>query len=195
MSEISVDLWFSKFYNLLGHRAKSFKTLFQLISSRFNNPNIIETGCMRIENNWCGDGFSTFMFGEYCKIYGGNFTTVDLTPDNLIFAIKHCLDIREHMTFVLSDSVKYLNSIKDTIDVLYLDSWDFQIGGNPNPPQDHCVREFLQAQDKLTDQSIIIIDDCKLEFGGKGGKLIPMLLEQYGYKLLIDDYQVILSRM
>lgn len=193
MSDIAVDLWFSKFFPLLGHRAHSFKTLFNMINQRFQNPNILETGCMRIENNWHGDGFSTCMFADYCKVYGGNFTTVDITPDNLIFAIKHCLDVRQNATFVLSDSIKYINSIKDTIDVLYLDSWDFQVGGDPNPPQNHCVNEFLATKDKLHDRSLIIIDDCKLEHGGKGGKLIPILL-QLGYTIIVDQYQVILSK-
>ena len=75
---------------------------------------------------------------------------------------------------------------------MYLDSLDYDLD-NPLPAQEHCFNEIKAAYEKLTDDSIILIDDCNLPGGGKGKLAIEWLVDQ-GWVLLIYKYQAILVK-
>jgi hypothetical protein len=91
---------------------------------------------------------------------------------------------------VEGDSVNFLKNFDRQIDFLYLDSYDFE-KNNPSPSQQHHLREIEAAYDKLTPQSIVMIDDCDLAHGGKGKLVIAYLLDK-GWSIYAQDYQVIL---
>lgn len=57
--------------------------------------------------------------------------------------------------------------------IFYLDSFDFDIS-NPLPSQKHHLKEIEAAYDKLTDNSVVMIDDCDLPGGGKGKGVISL---------------------
>ncbi len=93
---------------------------------------------------------------------------------------------------ITSDSVSYLSSFGPQIEFLYLDSYDFD-PSNPAPSQTHALNEAKAALPRLSDNAVIMIDDVGLEHGGKGGLVIPYLLER-GWRVYHEEDQVILVR-
>ena len=96
------------------------------------------------------------------------------------------------MELVESDSANFLQNFDQPIDFLYLDSWDYS-ETDPSPAQHHCLREIKAAYDKLTKNSIVMIDDCNIPGGGKGKLAIEWLLER-GWYLHRNRHQVILLK-
>jgi hypothetical protein len=85
-----------------------------------------------------------------------------------------------------------LRTFPSQIDLLYLDSYDYD-ENNPGPPQEHNLNEVIAAYDKLTDNSIVMIDDCNIPGGGKG-KLAIQYLQDRGWRLYTNKHQVILLK-
>lgn len=98
--------------------------------------------------------------------------------------------LNSRIHFVCSDSIAFLQNFGKTIDFLYLDSYDFDFN-NPLPSQYHHLYEIQAAYPKLSENSIVMIDDCDLPHGGKGKFAIEFLTER-GWKILENRYQVIL---
>lgn len=172
-----------------------FSTLFKYMSDNFVNPKILETGCLRIENNWKGDGQQTFLVGFYVKYNGGDFTTVDIDFNNLDVAKKVCKDFP--VKYLCQDSKivleEYAKFPEPFLNVLLLDSQDTEVPGYDQ----HCLQEAIYGDKALTKKGIILIDDTvKVSEGiwkGKGRLAIPWLLE-HGWKILHQGYQTILIR-
>jgi hypothetical protein len=55
------------------------------------------------------------------------------------------------------------------------------------------LKEIEAAYSKLTDQSVVMIDDCQLPQGGKGKLIIDFLIKR-GWKKVFDGYQVIMVK-
>lgn len=193
-----IDIYFNKYRELLAHRAPTFFKALALLHARTNeigrSPIIVETGCARIEDNWAGDGLSTLIWADYVNTFGGMFYSVDIDPACIAFA-RSKISESDRVKLVCQDSLEFLKEFKDQIDLLYLDSMDFCTTGDPNPPQDHAVREAQLALPLLTPKSLILVDDCGLIHGGKGGKVVPYLVNEgnwaiahYGYQILLTQY-------
>ena len=170
-----------------GKRNPSFLKMIEHIG-RIDNPLIIETGCARQENNYDGDGMSTLIFNEFSKIKG-EFWSVDINPDNIEFAKKYC----DNTHLVCSDSVKFLYDLNKElvrnnrkIDLLYLDSYDFDMG-NPHPSSLHHILELTAIMPSLREGTMICVDD---NFGniGKGGYVHQFMLA-LGKERVYDGYQ------
>ena len=81
--------------------------IFQYLDKQQGPINIVETGCLRIKDNFNGDGQSTLLFDKYTmnresesKVY-----TVDINPN----ATKVCKSVvSENVEVNTGDSVKYL---------------------------------------------------------------------------------------
>ena len=74
--------FFESIKNKLGIRKTSFTKIFQYLDNIEGPINIVETGCLRIKDNFKGDGQSTLLFDKYTqyrkeksKVY-----TVDINP-------------------------------------------------------------------------------------------------------------------
>ena len=106
-------------------RYPTMKAALNLLHQR-NGKLILETGCQREKNDW-GGGCSTQVFSDYLHTYGGKLISVDNSAEHLEVA-KTVIDRPEVVEFVLSDSVSYLRQNTQTIDLLYLDSFDFPYG-------------------------------------------------------------------
>lgn len=193
-----IDIFFNKYRELLAHRAPTFFKALALLHARTNaigySPIIVETGCARIEDNWAGDGLSTLIWADYVNTFGGKFYSVDIDPKCVEFA-KSKLAPSDRVELVCQDSLEFLKEFKQPIDLLYLDSMDFCTTGDPNPPQDHALAEAQIVSPILLSTSLMLIDDCGLIHGGKGGKVVPYLVNdgpwaiaQYGYQILLTQY-------
>jgi hypothetical protein len=184
--------WFTKnFTPLLAQRAGSLYQALLLATAR-NVKTIVETGTTRIAGNWAGDGQSTVIFAQFAKRYGCRLWTCDVDAAAIEVARGLTAECASHVEYVASDSVEFLRQFPDPIDFLYLDSFDFDAARDPNPPQDHALREAQAALHALHAQSIILVDDCGLPHGGKGGKVVPFLLGQ-GWQVIGLGYQILMT--
>ncbi|MCH9631313.1 MAG: hypothetical protein S4CHLAM37_13350 [Chlamydiia bacterium] len=154
---------------------------------------IVETGTSRFgDRGYVGDGGSTIIFGHWALNNDATLYTVDISRENIIQAKNATELFKENTHYCVSDSIKFLKEFKSKIDFLYLDSFDYSFK-NPYPSQAHHLKEIQVAYDKLHENSVIMIDDCNIRFGGKGKLAIEFLLKR-GWKIDTNDYQVILTR-
>lgn len=184
--------WLDKYQQNMGARYQTFKVAFDLL---FQLPrhNIVETGCARAANDW-GAGLSTLLFGEFCQIYGGFLVSVDVHASNISISKKLTEPYNQLIQYVESDSVKYLATHSDPIDLLYLDSMDLPIhaGANRLPSQEHSLNEFKAAENKLHEKSIVLIDDY---FDGNGkGRLTEKYMMANGWRRVMAFQQQVFVR-
>jgi predicted O-methyltransferase YrrM len=171
-------------------RYSTFCFLFELLKDR-NAQVIVETGTAREGSAWCvGDGCSTLLFAEWVKRHGGIFYSVDIDKKALKKAKRAIGSTPSTVHLIHNDSVEFLANFDRKIDCLYLDSFDFDID-NPQPSQEHHLKEIQAAYPHLTRNSVVMIDDCALPHGGKGLLVIQFLVEK-GWKIVANGYQVIL---
>lgn len=152
---------------------------------------LVETGTSRDgDRNFCGDGGSTNIFGDWASHNHAILFTVDISPDAIANSRQSTQAYQKSINFFCMDSVKFLEEFDRPIDFLYLDSFDFDYN-NPTPSQEHHLFEIKAAMSKLHANSIVMIDDCDLPYGGKG-KLVIDFLKEKGWKIIHQGYQVIL---
>lgn len=155
---------------------------------------LIETGTSRLgATNCAGDGCSTVLFADWAKDHRASFISVDICPHAIANSQSAVYSINPDVQFVLSDSIAFLKKFDQKIDLLYLDSFDFD-PDNPIPSQLHHLYEIQAALPHLHKGSIVLIDDCELPFGGKG-KLAIDFLSAHGWRVLFRGYQVLLIKM
>ena len=121
--------------------------------------NIIETGA---SHNW-NDGMMGLFFAQISQQTGGKMWMVDI-DENIISKAKQIFQ-NEGITcveFVVDDSVSFLKKFNDKVDLVHLDSWDLDLM-NPFPSALHGWREFDAIKDKLTNDTIVIVDDNFLD--------------------------------
>ena len=184
--EATEKLWPSR---ISPRRRDGMRVLFQLMQER-DARSIIETGTLRRENNWAGDGGMTWHFAQYCKRTGARLLTIDNSRKALDVAKKVLGDV-ERVTFCESDSVIALQRFDMPIDVLYLDSLDYDL--DPRQSQAHVMDEVFAARPHLHEKSIIAIDDCGFPDGGKGGLGVPYLSAS-GWTVAHPGYLTVLVR-
>ncbi|MBA3721545.1 MAG: class I SAM-dependent methyltransferase [Parachlamydiaceae bacterium] len=173
------------------HRYNTMKKALELMSER-NAKIIVETGTARYGDKFFdSDGGSTIIFGDWAEKNGSIFYSVDISPTNIETA-RTVVGIYKNTTLVCEDSIQFLSNFNQQIDFLYLDSYDFDIL-DPKPSQNHHLKEIIAAYPRLTSKSVVMVDDCRLPRGGKGASIIPFLLKR-GWKILVNEYQVILVK-
>jgi hypothetical protein len=110
----------------LGARAPTMRAIVAEACRR-GCSNIVETGSIRQEGNWAGDGQSTVIWDDMMTALGGSITTIDLS--------REAIDMAERLApnaFTLCmDSVSALKGHPDPIDLLYLDSFDLDMTAPP----------------------------------------------------------------
>ena len=109
MTKKKFYIWFEEIKEKLGIRSTSFMKIFNYLDSQPDPITIVETGCLRIKDNFEGDGQSTLLFDKYIqtrdeksKVY-----TVDINPE----ATKECKKIvSDNVEINTGDSVEYLGN-------------------------------------------------------------------------------------
>jgi hypothetical protein len=172
---------------IAGHRKESFEIMLAHLKT-IDDPLIVETGCARCPDNWKGDGMSTVIFDKHINMYGGELHTVDIDINNVDLAKTL---VSNKTTIYCSNSVAWLwefNKLGRKIDLLYLDSFDFD-QDNPAPSQQHHLYELLAISGSLCNGTMIAVDD---NFGDCGkGQLIKEFMEQIGNVIIYNGYQQI----
>jgi hypothetical protein len=170
-------------------RQESFNIMLHHVEN-IDNPLIVETGCVRMLDDW-GAGYSTVIFDTFINESNkGEFHSVDITPKNVEFATSlvsnksniHCED---SVTFLYRNAKQWSDS-KRKIDLLYLDSYDY------NPEEEHQsslhhIFEFLAAQKAIGTGTMICVDD---NFGDRGkGLYLKQYFDSIGLTMKFNDYQ------
>ena len=158
---------------------------------------IVETGTSREGLRGAkSNGAATIIFGKWAKENNAFVHSVDINEESVKNSQEEVdrQNLQEFVQIHHSDSLDFLNDFNETVDVLYLDSYDYS-----NDPevqkksQQHHLEEFQRIEDQLHDDSIVLIDDCDLPNGGKGKLVIAYMLDR-GWKILVESYQVLLVR-
>jgi hypothetical protein len=180
-----------------------YKALSELIKRGKNEYIIVETGCSAHGTK------STLLWDKFVNSFGGKVLSVDLNKSAVSITNKETSD-KTNVTH--SDSLKYLPTITDKIDFLYLDSYDVDLL-NPLPSAEHHLKEFNCIKHLLHKGSIVLIDDTpispewldngkyspiynklKLQFNenmsGKGS-LVCKELKKMGAEKIMHQYQVL----
>lgn len=183
-------------YNFRRRRVTFAKTL-KLLKER-NAKIIVETGTSR--KGLAGtksDGAATIVFGKWAKENGAKMHSVDISQDSVNGAKEqvNAYGLDDVVTVHLGDSVEFLENFKDKIDFLYLDSYDYSKTDVEiqQKSQEHHLKEFKAIEDRLHENTIVLIDDCRLPNGGKGKLVIDYMLKN-GWKILLNEYQVLLVK-
>jgi hypothetical protein len=173
----------------LGFRAKGFETIFELLSERWREVGpltLVETGCVRAEGNWAGDGNSSVMFDAFASATASKFITIDISPQHCDLARRLC----SHATVVCGDSVAALYRLRQSIsniDFLYLDSMDID-WNNPHPSALHHLKELCAAAPLLKPGSLVFVDDNQAQIGK--GMYVRAFMADIGATVVHDEYQI-----
>jgi hypothetical protein len=170
----------------------TFLNAMQLMAAR-NLKTIVETGTARNGKANCGgDGCSTYLFSRWTTGNPGmTIDSVDISEEAVRQSAAAC-ELFPRTNVHCSDSVKFLREFDRPIDLLYLDSYDFD-ASNPNPSQQHHLKEIVVAYDKLHKDSVVMVDDCGLRLGGKCA-LVELVLKELGWKVYSKYYQLVMVR-
>jgi len=194
--------WFDRAYQArLGKRYRTFRAAFALLLER-TGPNraIVETGCVREKNDYSA-GYSTVLFGEFLERGGGRLFTVDLSPQNMALCRRITRRYQRWISYHVGDSIAFLAAWAMTqprveIDLLYLDSFDYELEPNRDAAREasqrHCLGELEAALPSLARHALVLIDDGDLPGGGKP-RLAKRRLAELGWTCVLDDYQTLWS--
>jgi len=181
--------WFDqRFGDKPQRRGPSWKAALGIFLQR-RGRTIVETGCQRHRDDW-GAGCSTHIFGLMLRAHGrGQLYSVDNSRENLETALGVVQGdgTADLVKFYLGDSVHFLHTFREPIDLLYLDSWDYR-HGDPDPSQHHQLKELVAAYKKLSPGAVVLLDDNDLVGGGKT-KLAKSFLSAQGWLSILDCQQ------
>lgn len=190
MSNFIDDIFMPKFYAKTWKqgRNETFKILMKYLEdNNIKNPVIVETGTTRLAHKQSGDGHATRIFDAYINYYDGEVYSVDIDKKACKCAKSF---VSEKSNIICSDSVKYLKTFKKKIDLLYLDSFDFN-KKNPEPSMKHHLKELMECLKNLKPGSVIVIDDNNIGPKNKGkGYYVKEYLLKQNAKILFDEYQL-----
>lgn len=183
-------------YNFRRRRITFAKTL-KLLDARKARM-IIETGTSREGlKNTKGDGGATIVFGKWAQQNNAKMHSVDISEDSVNGSQDEInrQGLNNVVTVHLNDSLEFLENFEDTVDFLYLDSYDYSKTDTDIQikSQEHHLKEFKLIENKLHDNSVVLIDDCGLPGGGKGKTVVEYMLKR-DWKVLIDAYQILLVK-
>ncbi|GGI57123.1 class I SAM-dependent methyltransferase [Winogradskyella haliclonae] len=178
-------------------RRNTFKKTLELLDKR-KSKIIVETGTSRkgLEATR-GDGAATIVFGKWAKQNDAKMYSVDISEDSVKGSQSAVTEqgLDKNVSVLLQDALVFLAEFGQKIDLLYLDSYDYSRTDVDiqQKSQEHHLKEFQLAEDKLHEQTIVLIDDCGLPGGGKGKLVVEYMIEK-GWEVLIDAYQILLIK-
>lgn len=186
-----------------GKRQQSFEIMIEHLKN-IEDPLIIETGCARPPHPQWGnedvsfkdEGYSTRIFDAYVTKHEGELHSVDINPINVEYARTL---VGDRTTVHCNDSVNFLweagfllSKENITVDLLYLDSYDYE-ESTPYLSPAHHLKELAAILSSLKSGTMIAVDD---NFGSKGhrkgkGMFVEQFMESIGKPLVYDGYQLI----
>ena len=193
----------------LARRANGFRKVFTYLDRLERPVTIVETGCVREQDNWAGDGQSTILFDKYAEFHPGSAVlSVDVDPT----AVALCKPLVTRAQVNRSDSIAFLENLArrwpdqfEVLDLLYLDSHEVNLE-DPLASAAHHLDELLAIAPVICPDTLVVVDDSPLYFlgvpsqdgrveviqspsiGGKG-RLIARYASRVGAEIYFSDYQ------
>ena len=163
-------------------RWHGFETIAYYLLAKQEPVHIVETGCARQVDNWCGDGQSTQVWNWIVERTGGSITSFDIDPN----AVAYAKSVAPLADVQCIDSVQGLRQLQnpEQLDFLYLDSYDLT-DGIESPT--HHLAELASVYPRLPSGCIIAVDDCMGEAHGKHRFVRDWLLS-LGVRPLLESY-------
>ena len=188
---LEINSWFEEMFRKKSDkRFATFRIALNLLYQQTSH-NIVETGTIRLLDDY-GAGYSTYIFSQFIKRYGGHIVTIDIEPRNMDVCRQITDEFHDQITYVIDDSLHTLSQLTGWIDLLYLDSLDIPLEGDPTEAQEHNLKEFKLVEHLLHNKSIVLIDDN--DFNGGKPLLTKQYLKERGWKVLLNDQQTIWIR-
>lgn len=196
---MKISSLYSAVRTYMGHRQPGFDFLFDQLE-QVKDPFIVETGCARVPDNWDGDGQSSLLFDDYIDEFGGEFMTVDISPESTKYCSSRIKCSRS--TVVTSDSIQFLYGLNNhlqqdnkKINVLYLDSFDAPKDDEAvlNQSAGHHLYELCAIIPSLKSGCLIGVDDNWLVNGNQlegKGKYIYDFFKRVGLSPVFAAYQI-----
>lgn len=185
--------WFEVTYTKsLGQRSETIRTA---LTWCLPTPLILETGAARTPGSWKGDGQSTVVFADFVSRYGGLLISCDTEPAAIRSAQQSLKErglFSAQTLFFCAYSIEILRQLRCPTALLYMDAVDFDIR-DPDASQIHHLHEATAGLPLLGSGSVVLIDDCDLPQGSKGGRAVPCLME-HGFRRVLSAYQTLLVR-
>ena len=148
---------------------------------------IVETGSIRMKDD--PGGAYTLIWGAFCEFYEKRLITVDILPEVTKICKELTVEYADHITYVTQDSVKFLESFNDPIDLLFLDSMDCSVESDSEESQQHNFREFSAAKKNLRKGSLLLLDNNDHPSGGKTAITKNFLLKLPDWLCILDSAQ------
>ena len=185
----------AEFAGRLAHRSNGFREIFRALEKQGRRYyRIVETGTVRLRDNWVGDGQSTVLFDQFVTFHDGVVFSIDLDPA----AVALARSMTSHRTHcICANSVRFLKDFCTMLaadkrpDLFYLDSFDFE-PQDPYPSMIHHIKELL-AIGGLSEGTIIAVDDNVFQDGklfGKG-QLVADYFANVGIRKIYEGYQIV----
>lgn len=192
------DVTFAEhFQPRLDRRAEGFASLFAALSRGSPQPLLIlETGCLRLADNWTGDGQSTYLFDVYAQSvlalgHPATVLSIDLGIESIAAARAVCSSV---VNLICNDSVYALHALArqmrgQVASLLYLDSFDLDLA-DAMPSATHHLMELTAAAPLLGSGSLVAVDDyCVPGTVGGKGTLVDLYMNSIGATVLHSAYQ------
>jgi len=137
-----------------------FVKTFDKIEFPFDKLVTVETGVSQSYE----DGMVGLLLGFATEKTNGEMFSVDIDADRAQKSEKMFSDIIPNLQYHVfqEDSVKFLQNLDATPNLVHLDSWDLSLL-DPLPPALHGWNEFKAIEGKMPSGSIILIDDNYLK--------------------------------
>lgn len=132
----------------------TFKKLFEEMKD-LKNPYILESGIASAGT------YSTYLFNEYVRKYGGLFWSVDINK-NLVD--EHQGNMCPATKLICDDSVSFFtdwSKSHDVANIIYLDSYDLDFY-NPYPSGNHGLSEYKSLIPVIKKNTLLLIDDTPI---------------------------------
>ena len=188
----------NRIYGVKVDRYVGFRKIFEeLLNKKTKGFTIIETGCSR-GFNW-PDGNSSLLFFEFLNIFGGKLISIDINRENM----DTCREIlrkevpktgKAKFLTIVGDSVEALNNINEEADLLYLDSFDFDIN-DPEPSMRHHLAELRSAKNIInkSEDLLLAVDDHFKELNTGKSKYVLEWARNTGQSVLSESHQVVMK--
>ena len=191
-SDSNWEDYYEEIKPLLGLRELGFTRIFEHLNN-IKDPVIVETGTVREDYNFEGDGCSTVLFDNYIGKKGGTLITVDIDP----VACKNARTVTTNAEVVEADSVEYLATLDGKVDLLYLDSFNIYNWLDDWKASAHHLKEIFAAKNVIKEGTLIVVDDNlyvpnsedSKRKSGKG-RIIHELMQSIGIPTFIDGYHI-----
>ena len=173
-----------------------------------SNKIMVEIGTVRAEN----EQNSTLHLATFCNENKIHFITVDVDPDNIMFAKKILTQINPTFEAVVSRGEDFLQTLANKnieIDFLYLDGFDFYHQHHTQERKDkynkylnleisneNCWNMHLECVKvcKMSKNGIICINNIYDGYNAKGKLAIPYLLDNHYHLNSLQNECAILSK-